>query len=1457
MKSPQLFKRLAIALPIILCGTTSAKASLVFLQKLKAQKAAQIIEEAQTGKLEADAAIAQAKALGLGDISDRITPEDWRDLFAQTDVMDYGQLIVAADELSHHAGDFKEEIRDIIPAIRVGTLFDWLTDWSNAAFEDNLTDNARNRAKMNRIIQAVQVHDRFNANGAAHCAAVFGRVIGGEDLNVAHRAVRIDEIKADLARRFVRISVPMRTDMANRMCPGGALPELTAQEALRAILAGQPDHAGLRHSQNTDALADQMIAQNESQAVAVIAVDRDFVEGQVIADGRFAVGQRGAVTARVLNGENLNAIHRDITIRATKADLAGRLANIAEATHNAMARDMYDNGHGEQEALRAILAAELNNAGLLHANDTNALADRMLAGAGGLSQANAIIAVDREFVAGQVAADPRFAPAHFVAIDIVDRVLRGENLNAIHRDIETRRIEHDLGARYANIAIDTRTDMAVRMYNNGVLPRSAQQALCAVLTAQDDNADLRHSRDFNSLAGRMLAGVGGTTQDAAVVAEDFDFIRAQLNGTHFAQFVAAGRIVDTCFIADSIDDGISAFCAATDGIGADHAAAYRVHIETGLLATAEAFHRARVTQRLGTDHANIRNVERARIVDTLAAAGTYDADITEEMLAIALRAGNAVYNGDYGTHVARHLLSDGHPSHAASLDLANHDMKAAEIHAAYANIEDEHLPALTAWFMNNANPNLVNNINMRLALATLPQAAGLDAAALDEFQNAVLNPVVADRRPINDALGGNIAAELIAEARFHLITTQAEADTVLGAIPDALNDTDEHKRLFVEMLHLEILGANLQQKLNLANQSVIIMQDLNTDIDDMHGEYNKTSMNDMSETIALNPRHAIHERIRENAGDVCDLGAFNHARGELLNLLPARKIHNAWQYGQALNIMQNPLKHAADELQTVNKHRNTANMLRTRLLAGGAPGGYQMGDIDIGKDERNVRYMDALHPDRVTIEKLTFDHGAQPIALNYAHLTHDDIWSGTTEVEHPEVSDEEFADLKTAYTLTIQATLPGTLNDAGIPDDPNNTAVIRQANYKQRVRLLQNNLVIKNQRTGLNEEVTQVQADHIYYNELNPDGSRRINNYSQADQIALRDFSQNHYANDFNGLFDRFASARGKAEKWDRILHAILTTVPEQTVDAKIVRPGQDDHDEAEWTAALNAAKMNELMKFINVLGGCDDGIAQKLPHVTGSVSQYFENFRGNYSVFPKIAKIVHDWKMSHIERLSETVTGDEAPVYTVLHARQRMRLPLSLGGNFEEIHYMLGLNRAKQAENSPEQILKNMFVPGQVRVGEGFGDAKKPDIHFEALNVKRLVDMVYAEFGRSIHTQDIEQIKNAKVDLLLDSLPAAAWVDNGYFSKMPAGGNNAETTADALFTKGMAFYLLEMMGYIRVNDGVKDAFYPSRKNLLNDAGDEIDEGKIYEAVDATYRHRLAGAVADEDFSLAELIDAY
>ncbi|HBN21789.1 MAG TPA: hypothetical protein DD412_00935 [Holosporales bacterium] len=1099
-------------------------------------------------------------------------------------------------------------------------------------------------------------------------------------------------------------------------------------------------------------------------------------------------GGAGLVSKAVF--DHMNA-YDGVTLKQAYETHIGAVAHRGTNISNIIATDVIDNQRAYAAALqRAKFVPEvaywrgLNRGFTLI--EANTIADRII------NQGDAEVAALQRVVQVQA----RFNALNYLTV--VQRVLAGRTLDQAHRDLTIAATKANLAGRFANVAEDLRDAMSDQMYDAGLDENAALRAVLVGL----ENTGLKHSNSIHNLADAMLdladamlAGLGGTSLEDAAEAMERAFVQGTLaiGNLHYLQ--NNDGLVPMCMGSDTIDAGIRLFCSSI--VGDELAGAFEDHLKAlhgrnFLLAPyvqadeRNAFFRAHIRTRLDGDYNNLDNGLKNRIATTLAAANTPTADITPQIVTAALVAEDAVAygggNAAFGRAVAVKLLSDAQPILVAAGRLAHIDMKAEEIRVLYGHLPLDERLVLATNFIDRAR-GVVNKESMKLALAAFPNVVGvLGVDELADFQDAVLGG-----RTIENALVTDIRQQLVLDNAYRHITTLDIADNFLAEVPGILNDTDDHRLLFAKIVHdWPSFGVTFNKKIIGAKQCVQIMVLEGVQANVMEALYKHIMATDANDAITYSELKAVHQQVRDDGGDIYNTLNFNAALNKLhlgVNFLD--HIRNM-QTGEGVSL----------------------RFLYTKLKFG-------------EKWAADKDHVDGLHATRIA------DLNDQIRGLNkyvgHAFTIGGQVWDvGLREYRGVAV------DLKVEARQCFTAIDTLQLNTGNRPLSLNYVNLTYNDAWGQ--------LLMSNFPEVLDIDWTTFEADckAVIRNSFDTvvEQNRWINGFvnDEGQRVGLAP------------SFGRFKSARGTREHWKEKIYALYQTAQLQ-VDEGVVRPGQAGYNDVAWKAALDEAKMRMIRGFSETKNGCEDGTSGKISRLLNTYRDFLGDYTPKLKVAALIAGVVYDWKMEGITKIGAETNSVEGSLYKPLLAKQRMRIALSLAGDYQEIEHLY-YGSAGVEQNHPTQIIRNLFVPDQPkRDGEG----GCPDVTFEALNVKRLVGMVHkAMTDDIIKTPDIREVISGDLTLELDGRSSALRFEPGVFM------NNAQ----GVKTKEMALFLLEKFGYVRMSDEVRETFYKGERAIGLDG--KIDGEVVYEDFDdITYDHCRPGRLNIETCSLEDLIEAY
>lgn len=261
---------------------------------------------------------------------------------------------------------------------------------------------------------------------------------------------------------------------------------------------------------------------------------------------------------------------------------------------------------------------------------------------------------------------------------------------------------------------------------------------------------------------------------------------------------------------------------------------------------------------------------------------------------------------------------------------------------------------------------------------------------------------------------------------------------------------------------------------------------------------------------------------------------------------------------------------------------------------------------------------------------------------------------------------------------------------------------------------------------------------------------------------------------------------------WAERIHLIYTTVPPQLIGM-------------EGIADLLQAKQQVTEHIIGALHGCADGKNSKINRIEQHFRPYLGRFRIEMPILQTVAGILRSLIEDHINALEARSDSDEARTVTPLMARQKLRGPLGLLGQYEFIgHPGFAVQRTY---NQPTAIIERMFnrhAPAAVAEYQGDVVNLGPTT---PITVKRLVDAVYDEFDRSITLQQLNKFTEGFWTLISDeNIHCAANLEDGVFMRYRR--NHESLSAKTRYLRTMSFFVLEHMGYVRIQPEVKAVVY-------------------------------------------------
>lgn len=1399
-----------LAIISVVLVVNDANASLAFLRAAKQEKKVDIIEKTQTGQMDKELAIQLAGKYRLGDIRDQLTPKDWPDFFLQTADMDYAALLDGADKLSRNDGTFKAEIAQVTASINGETLLGWLETWRDAAFGGILTDSTSHRKKINRMIKAVKARDAFDHLdfGAAHVSkAVFEDMDSHDDVTLKGAyAAHI----GDKVHRNVNMTNVIATDVVDNRRTYDAALKLAQVEPEAAYWRGL--NRGFTPIES-NTIADRIINHGDAEVAALQRIIQD--------KACFDDLNNLTVAQRVLAGRTLDQAHRDLTIAATKVNLAGSFANVEEEIRTAMSERMYDDNLGENDALRAILNG-LENTGLKHSNNIPNLADAMLHGVGGVSREDAAKALEKAYVEGKIA------------------------IGNLHY-----------------------------LQNN----------------------------------------------DALII---------------------------LCMGSNTIDDGMRLFCSSV--VGDDLAEAFESHLKAhnGVNFVVDnekdAFYRTHVRTRLNNSHNNLSDEIKGRIAKALAAANTPAADITEQVVAAALVAEDALAygggNAAFGRAIAVKLLSEAKPNLVAAKRLVRIDTKVEEIRARYEHLPLDERLVLAINFIDNTRGN-VNENTMKPALAAFPNVDALDEDALADFQDAVLGG-----RTIENALEGNIAAvkkaiteykdgdlahivggelELLAqkfveignkvddvdfgsvrktiEALFapSILKSDCEKRDYWARVVDEVDPkglvaafTVPQKRLYdISLKEREI--ATFKEVLNRAMRRRIAEDFVDENRGDVRNDSLRAALVHLMTPLTLDDEYRdfyigqflndgadladLLESLREKLlwDDLFPLLATYENVDTLLAYVPdelngseqnkrifakmlheetlrldndvSKKIKATLQLCAILHdagvdltdVTDIDMRAARTEREEIYKHRRflveEAQKKQARIVAGGLDGDF--GLLDVPQPSGDMQDVN-LFVASLNALKTALPGGEAKSAVGF---TFEAAFKAWTFKHNLELDSAKYGAVRAAHHNSLDTQVHSgdyIIFNQRLPDVNVDLIQERIGAFVQLEALDHNK---RNDGLKLNYVNFTIEDNlsYILAAKLPTVSTDYGNEYRQL-QARLKTFLDSYADNtprirqqdkdNLESAFNRFA---GGNDNWSGKIYALLTRVPENLVAPDVVRPtpdGDDDLPDYNADAWQNALDEQTYLVFQDVIGcniGCDTGANRKLDLVLSARSAQMGLDKPELSILQKVASVKLGLKEERIEEMGLQYDSEEAIVQTTQVARQRMKAIFCLPGDYTETPYA-SLGGPGQLQNKPEQIIRNLFVknqPNRVRVASNYDKVDSSGRPREAgkavaphLTVKRYLEAVHAKFD----DVDFLMMRNSIPEAVVDyRLRETTQYDAGYQKHKSA---SAFFDDEGRPTLALTALFMDKIGEITILPAVKSATF-TRVSDVEDLNEALNDATV------------------------------
>ncbi len=1402
----------------------NANASLAFLRAAQEQKKVEIIQKAQTGEMDEKVALEEAQKYRLGDIRDQLTPKDWTEFFEQTAEMEYDALLIAADNLSQDGGTFKAEIARVIDPIALETLSEWLENWREAAFGGVLNDTLNHRKKISRMIKAVEARDAFVhlVGHALTSKAVFDYMDAHDDVTlkgayaahigaIAHRGVNITDIIVD--------------DVVDN----GRAYDVALQSAKVAPEAAY--WTGLNRGftlNEANTIADRVINNGEAEAVALQRV--------VQAQGRFNALNPLQVAQRVLAGRTLDQAHRDLTVAATKLNLAARFANVDEGIRNAVSERMYDGGVTENAALRAVLQG-LEDTGLKHTNSIPNLADAMLAGIGGTSLEDAAFALEKAFVEGTLA----FGNLHYLHNDngLVLICMNSDTIDQGIRMFCSTIVEEELAAAFENhlkalngrnfginpLVLDDEKTAFYRAHvrgrldidhnNLGTLKDRIATALAA---ANTPTAEITPQVIFNALVAENAVTYGGGNAGFGRA------VAVQLLGDNQLNLIAARRLVNIDLKAEEIRVAYGhlpleeRMVLATDfidqGRGNVDEASMRLALATLPNVNALGMNELLDFQNAVLGGRTLENALAGNIVAVRTAISEFEEGVlahlgddeldmlTQKFLELGYdipdislgRLRESLYAlfdltiienlREQGNFWGRIINENDPKGLVAALTVPQKrrydiSLKEKEIETFKAGLNPAMKKRIATDFVDE-NRGVVGNVSLRAALVHLMEPLAFNVYERDFFISQVLD-YNADLMGLLDTL----REKLLWDASLPLLATYEQVDTLLAYVPDEFN-TDELKLKFAQMLHEERLhlDGDVAKKINATLQLCAVMRDGGVDL---------TAITDRDLDIARTARENIYEHRRF----LIEEAQKDQAKIE------ERRLEG--EFG-LLNVPQ-----PSQDMQDVNLFVTSLDALKTALPGGQAK--HPIGlTFEAALEAWKLRHK--LDLDNAKYGEIrTAHHNALAIQIaNGEDIVFNQNWNAGRLADGN-------VDLK-------QERIDALLQLQGLDHAKRNNAL--KLNY---VNFTMEDNLSYMLAPNLPQVATGFGSD---YRQLQTSLKNFLNRY--VDDFGVR--TQNK--DDLDSAFNRFA---GGNDNWSGKIYALLTRVPGNLVDPGIVRPtplGEDDlpgFDNVAWQAALDEQTYLLIQDVIGCNIGCDTGANRKLELVLSGRAVHMGLDLPELDILQKVAKVKLGLKEARITELGSQYDYEETIVQTTQVATQRMKAIFSLPGTYTETPYAQ-MGGPGQAQNQPEQVIRNLFVanqPNRVRnainynqVGYGVEVGTPVAPH---LTVKRYLEAVHATLDEG----DFLMIRNCIPEALMDyRLRELTQLDAEY---EPHPSPSAFFDAQGRSTLSLTALFMDYIGEITILPAVKAALFTRVTDLEALQRAEDDEDDFNPTTHAYARH--------------------
>lgn len=1423
MEQNTFLNKILYALVLSALAANNADASLAARMKaareLNAQK---LVEKHQVGLIDEQTAIANAKLFGLGDITEKLTPKDWSDFFLRTENMNYAALLDGADKLSRNTGDFKAEISQVTAVINGETLLAWLNTWRDAAFGDILTDSITHRKKINRMVKAVEARDAFAhlmINPALISKAVFDIMDANNDVTLKQayetHIGAIDHRGTNITNDIATHVVDNQQHYATALQRAKVAPEVAYWRGLNRGFT----------LVEANTIADRIINQGDAEVVALQRV--------VQAQARFNALNDLTVAQRVLAGRTLDQAHRDLTIAATKVDLAGRFANVAEDLRGAMSERMYDAALAENAALRAVLVG-LENTGLKHSNSIHNLADAMLAGLGGTSLEDAVETVERAFVEGTLAiANLHYLQNNDVLVlmcmgsDTIDAGIRTfcstivgdelagafeDHLKALHRRnfAVAPYVQADERNAFFRAHVRTRLDSDHNNLDNGLKNRIATalatantptanitpQVVAAALVAEDAVTYGGENIAFGRAIAAKLLSVDQPNLGAASRLVHIDMKAQEIQGIYGHLPLDECQVLATNFIDQArglvnehaMKLALAAFpnvdALDPEGLADFQAAVLEGRtIENALKGNVAALKKA-ISEFDNGIFAHIVDDELDLLSQKFMELGYDIAEITHGKMRASVRAlfvPAIVKDGSESQTYWSKIIDENAPKGlvaaftASERRLYDIDLKEKDIEA----FKPELNPAMTkriAMDFVDENRAGVSNDSLRAALVHLMTPLALD----NDLRNFYMDQVLEGGDLID--LLDNLREKLLWNASLPLLATYNDVDTLLAHVPDELRRTENDQIAFAKMVQEETLRLDddVRKKVKATLQLCEILRDEGLDLTALTNQA-KEGAREAREHIYGHRRFLMEEAQKKQAKIV------------------ARRLSGE----RGLLDVPQP----SDDMQDVNLFKDSLGILKTAL-----PGGNVNSSVSLSFE--------------VALKAWTLKHNLDLDKTKYAkmRIDHHDALAIQVAGEEPILSgggeNVNFGQERNA-ALTQLENLDR--------EKENDTLKLNYVNFT-----LEDNISYT-----LAADIPTVNTGYgSYYLQLKTDLQAFLNRYADNTERlnGLPTIRQQNKA-DLESAFTRFA---GGTDNWSGKIYALLTRVPENLVDSTIVRPtplGEDDlpgYDANAWKNALDEQTYIILQDVIGSNLGCDTGVNRKLELVLSARAMQMGLDAPELGILQKVAGVKLGLKEDRITELGSQynpVGAEETIIQTTQVGAQRMKSIFSLPGTYTRTPYA-SMGGPEQDQNKPEQIIRNLFVgaqPNRVCVSHYYNQVDANRLPLEVgtavaphLTVKSYLAAVHAKFNKD----DFVMMRDSLPEVLLDyNLHQLTQYDANFVQHK---STSAFYDQEGQPTLALTAFFMDYIGEITILPAVKTATCTQASdieaiNIAKEADDDFD----------------------------------